>query len=271
MPVNYLVPFHDLLEPNADGHSHRNAFLMGLCAKLAYAGPDEALAITTIWGFDPARFLFLDQGGTQGFIAAGSTAMIVAFRGTASVRDWVFNVETDHEPGPVGRVHRGFQNAFEKVQEVVVPRVITDRGDLPLFITGHSLGGAITRICAARFHFVEGIPVQGVYTFGQPRVGDETFRHQYASALGPRTSRYVNDNDIVPHVPPFRFGFRHELNYFHFGPDGSVIATEDDDEIALQNGNIITRVKEGIEALQNRDKVADHGMEHYVANLERLV
>ena len=41
-----------------------------------------------------------------------------------------------------------------------------------------------------------------VYTFGQPRVGDRIFSEAYNEELGGVTFRYVNNYDIIPHVPP---------------------------------------------------------------------
>ena len=47
-------------------------------------------------------------------------------------------------------------------------------------------------------------PVTAVYTYGQPRVGDPQFSAAYDAALKNATFRYVNDLDIVPHLPPAR-------------------------------------------------------------------
>ena len=38
-----------------------------------------------------------------------------------------------------------------------------------LFITGHSLGGALATIAAARLAFVDDINIAGIYTIGSPR------------------------------------------------------------------------------------------------------
>jgi hypothetical protein len=43
--------------------------------------------------------------------------------------------------------------------------------------------------------------VTAVYTYGQPRVGDPEFSAAYDASLKSITFRYVNDLDIVPHVP----------------------------------------------------------------------
>jgi len=38
-----------------------------------------------------------------------------------------------------------------------------------LFVSGHSLGGALATIAAARICFGENMNVHGIYTFGSPR------------------------------------------------------------------------------------------------------
>ena len=66
---------------------------------------------------------------------------------------------------------------------------------LPLFITGHSLGGALallaTKLVARN---VDG----ACYTFGAPRVGN----YEYFRFIKTPVFRIVNSSDIVPRVPP---------------------------------------------------------------------
>ena len=69
--------------------------------------------------------------------------------------------------------------------------------------------GALAELCAAQALFVSKIPVQGVYTFGQPRVGNKDFADAVNAKLGSGIFRFVNDRDIVPRVPLFTMGFCH--------------------------------------------------------------
>ncbi len=57
-------------------------------------------------------------------------------------------------------------------------------------------------LAAALFKMLLGVDVSAVYTYGQPRVGDKIFSSAYDLVLGNATFRYVNDLDLVPHVPP---------------------------------------------------------------------
>ena len=51
-----------------------------------------------------------------------------------------------------------------------------------LFLTGHSLGGALAVLAGAVLQFETNRSVTGVYTYGQPRVGDPDFSAAFDSA-----------------------------------------------------------------------------------------
>jgi hypothetical protein len=88
-----------------------------------------------------------------------------------------------------------------------------------LYITGHSLGGAMAALMAVMIqheHKYKRIAelLSAVYTFGQPMIGDPNFakacdKHPF---LHKNVIRYVYDSDPVPHVPPKTSG-----PFMHFG------------------------------------------------------
>jgi hypothetical protein len=89
-----------------------------------------------------------------------------------------------------------------------------------LYITGHGLGGALAALAAAMIfedkeH--EGIrdAVRGVYTYGQPRIGNEIFARRCQDTYGRLLFRHIHANDLVPMFPPPSIGrfepFGHEL------------------------------------------------------------
>lgn len=86
-----------------------------------------------------------------------------------------------------------------------------------LFITGHSLGGALAALYAIMLYYTGRTEIAdrigAVYTFGQPRVGDEDVAKYATERLKGRFIRVVYCNDMVPRIP-----FDNELFAFkHFG------------------------------------------------------
>ena len=75
-----------------------------------------------------------------------------------------------------------------------------------ILITGHSLGGALAKICALDLSVnkVDGtatIPVK-VVTMGEPRVGNEHFKNVFQEHVQDHM-RLVMNWDVIPKVPVF--------------------------------------------------------------------
>jgi triacylglycerol lipase len=148
----------------------------------------------------------------QAFLAKRDDCLLLSFRGSiASLNNWVgnFNAEqTDFGSsfaiGDIGKTHRGFTYGLTHSLWMQILTAIDSLDALtePLWITGHSLGGAFAVLAAAAFYFSKRRPVAGLYTFGQPRVGDMKFAVTFDSQLMAQHYRFVNAADIVPHVPP---------------------------------------------------------------------
>lgn len=205
-------------EPRTTSFSTANAQILAQASAVAYDTSERCARWARASGFTGA-FDFFDHHDTQGFVAESSDAIVVAFRGTQPDRpmDWFADFRATSDPWDhnAGKVHSGFYGALRHVWGValasgeVLPRRLVNRGNKTIWITGHSLGGALAELCAAQALFVSKVPVQGVYTFGQPRVGTKDFADAVTAKLGSGIFRFVNDRDIVPRVPLFSMGFCH--------------------------------------------------------------
>ena len=94
----------------------------------------------------------------------------------------------------LGHVHKGFNKAFLSVR-ARVDELLGGDEDLPLFITGHSLGGALATVAT---WYLKGDSLAACYTFGAPRVGDTGLMDRFRTPI----YRVVNGVDPVPFVPP---------------------------------------------------------------------
>ncbi|MCA9233397.1 MAG: DUF2974 domain-containing protein, partial [Planctomycetales bacterium] len=194
------------------------ALSLAYASKLAYDPPQLVLkTLKSDWGFGAAQFL--DRADTQGFVALGDGVVLVAFRGTESLGDWLGNLDVGWtDMPPAGKMHRGFVEAFDLVAQdlatLLTPAKIAGR---KVWFTGHSLGGALCAVAAVRLHNL--LHVHSIYTFGQPRLGDADTRNFFADSLNDRYFRFVNDRDLIARVPP---GFEHVGTLIHFDAHGNV-------------------------------------------------
>jgi triacylglycerol lipase len=201
-----VVPF----EYKASSFSLLNAWWLAEASTLVYA--DEAYVNQRFKEAGLKRTRFFNRSGTQCFIASNDRFAIVVFRGSEiwkrnerfdpsqMIADFKTNIDirlSDWIRG--GRVHRGFKAALDDVWEEMLPEIkILEARGIKIWVTGHSLGAALATLAADRLQ-----DVQGLYTFGSPRVGDQGFQARFQL----KAFRVVNGNDIVVSIPaegPYR-------------------------------------------------------------------
>ena len=180
---------------------------------------DSALAITG--GASAERVVVVTNSTTDtqayvAYFAEGSTgSVVVSFRGSQSMQNWITNLQFSKAkayPHCSGcETHSGFLKAWESVLQPVTDAVkdmLTNHTGAALFVTGHSLGAALAVLCGAHLSLVETLPVTGVYTFGEPRVGNTKFAQFFQE--GKFDSRRITHyKDPVPHLPMSSLGFTH--------------------------------------------------------------
>lgn len=176
------------------------------------------------------REIYNPVSDLEGFVGAvpALKTIYVALRGSASVRNWIEDLEimqTDYPSG--GKVHRGFYYSALGVQPQI-DAALAELGALyPLYdvvFTGHSYGAAAATLVAATSP--KGTPTYAhpikVITFGEPRVGNAAFA-DYINGIF-EIHRHTHDRDMVPHLPPVSAGYWHhgreffETNTSHIHP-----------------------------------------------------
>ncbi len=139
-----------------------------------------------------------------GFVLTSERASVLAFRGSGSAFDWVSDFiaqQTTYRPVKnSGLTHKGFTDIYMSTRMQILEILKQLPPEKPLFITGHSLGGALATLAAIDLANNSAFTAPIVYTFGAPRVGDPKFASSYNSTVATHW-RFQNEFDIVPHLP----------------------------------------------------------------------
>jgi triacylglycerol lipase len=204
---------------NEEGFAIGTGKAMAWMSQLAYEldEPQKVNSILQAWGLslnDDGIIVqevatVLPLASTHLFVAGGRDATVVSFAGTdpLTLANWISDF--DVHPSSTDTAE-----GFARAADVVWPRIdavlrATSGANPKIFVTGHSLGGALAALTAKRIADSGGFNLIGVYTFGMPRVGGEEWHSQYNEALGQDTFRLVYGDDLVPTVAPSNLGFRH--------------------------------------------------------------
>ena len=159
-------------------------------------------------------------GAMQAVVLKGAAETVLAFRGTdaGQAKDWATDLDAAYADAFGAKVHHGFLTGLLGLW----PEVLAALGNEPLWITGHSLGGALATLGALQA-VGTGLPVQGVATFGSPAVGDRTFVGAFTAALGDRSDRVVHGNDPVPRVLNAYWGYVHVPRLRYLDREGRLV------------------------------------------------
>ena len=289
-------------DPTATEHDPFNARWLAELSILAYQRQRAALG-DSLRGLGFSEAHVLEKGSHQGFVAASERVIVLAFRGTEADETeryadiWTDAKHTLVDPAwptkaqggaPVElmkrlvelRAHQGFSEALAALWPEVSAKLEEARARFPnatLWCTGHSLGGALAMLAAVQLALWEGRELAGVYTFGQPRVFEQSVAKDITERLGARVFRYVNHMDPVPSVPltwsqlTAGGSFGHVADARLFDAAGNVTTTQSmwirfldlwsDPKAANAGNQLRARVK---------DALGHHGSARYRDLLKRL-
>ncbi len=281
------------------GYSLTNALWCARMSNLVYSDKAVVEAQVQEWGasvtFGEYTDRYLKDGAeiiidTQYAIAYDDRVAILAFRGTEKDRldDFATDAKYQQVRAPWRedesdegiRLHSGFAAALHGTGGAAWTQIgdalaaATKKGQ-SLWITGHSLGGALALLAAYRVLEpgsgdsvkFDGLSIGGVYTFGQPRVGNGKFAERMDVLLPSRHFQVVNNRDIVPLIPLKSMDYKHSGRIIYFNELGQALIDPPVwyrglDKLTLDFGKL---KEKGFET------VKDHSMAGYVAAMRQTL
>jgi hypothetical protein len=221
----------------------RNAATLAHASDLAYLNaPEGAERFRTDLGLEATLF---SVGNTQAYLASNDDHIVVAFRGTEAptsiegLKDWLLTdaanllivpegrLGTDLAAAGVGaKFHQGFVKAIGDIWDPLFAATDAERkkSDRPIWVTGHSLGGALAFLAAWLFRrkFVN---VHQVYTFGAPMIGNDVAIQALDREYADKIFRFVNRPDPVPRLPTLSLIANHYVHCQKEMSLGEAVAT----------------------------------------------
>lgn len=196
--------------------------------------------------------------------------VIVVVRGTIRnhLPHWVVDLNfVPQRHNQAGMVHSGFYSEMLKVWPEVDYQVRSRlKPHSKIFITGHSMGGAVATLLAAKLR-QDGHRITDLITFGQPKTGSKKFCDHINSLTDFRYHRVVNNMDIVPMLPPRWTGYAHCGTEVYINRTSRISAATTSQKI--QDGI------SGIRAAWNKHSMPawwfDHDIRHYVYHIKKIV
>jgi len=159
-------------------------------------------------GFKLLEIFNSPETDTQAFLAVSGDYAVLAFRGTEVTKrkDVLTDAKAKRIVDIEGRVHGGFRAAYDSVKQKI-EKSLLGMDNIPLYITGHSLGAALATVATQELENNPGIRgrIAACYTFGSPRVGNTQYDKNFKAPI----YRMVNTTDIVTVVPLLVMGYVH--------------------------------------------------------------
>ena len=279
------------------------AHVLATCAGYAYADAETVALMMTRLGFEHSGCVSIRQTVDAMFVFSTAflaqsrcgRVVILCYRGTepGTFGSWLGDADVGPDSIALGGerlvVHAGFYRNVRATRWAVTeelaralagvslldPSRTVEHPLEALYVTGHSLGGAMALLFALSLvgseeHGPLAERLRAVYTFGQPMALVEPIP-EITAQIGKQVLRHILSRDVVPALPPAQWGrfahIGHEYRYAH----GSWRRAETP-VAALQHAREIPRSLLGFFATgkppeRARWAARDHGPHHYIAAL----
>jgi hypothetical protein len=176
-------------------------------SKVTYDDDEDQISAIKKLGATAVRPI--TKGLSHGIVASDDKVVVIGFRGTKVAADWLTNTAIVGRHVGDGKIHRGFFQVVDAIyQEVFDEAIRQGAKEKKVWITGHSLGGAMAVVFAHRGSTESELAPEGIVTFGQPLAVSGSLAQFFLDKFDTRYIRFVNSWDAVPRLLP---------NYRHAG------------------------------------------------------
>lgn len=187
---------------------------MNLDTKQFDLGNALELALASQAAYTATPTIYCTRTDTAVIIDERPDHVVVSFPGTRNFADVLKDLQCFREGRMLNDeivcVHRGFCMAFESIQDELRLALSTSYSfkPKPIFVTGHSKGGALAARAGA-YLWAAGLPVTGVYTYGEPRGGNAAYASWCDTRIRDLHYRVEDEADCITRLPGWFAGNRH--------------------------------------------------------------
>lgn len=276
------------------------ALVLAEISTIAYAPDPEQ--IRRLHELGAAEVKPLASRSSQGLVASDAHAVVIAFRGTEPTvpADIITDIKIFGRRTPEGRIHSGFLDSVSHLYEQVIDEALRQGArDKTVWVTGHSLGGAMAMVFSHRSTAQHDMRPDGIVTFGQPLAVDKRICQKMLDEFKGDYVRFVNQWDPVTRLLP---NYRHAGARVHLTGDEYSIRVpaiaftgrgdddqprvdfvEDDDRLrpmtekefedlerTLEGQGTHSANSQGLVQGGGIPILSDHHMDEYIASLRRI-
>jgi hypothetical protein len=151
---------------------------------------------------------------------------VLAFEGSQDNKDLLIDLQiaqlVPYKHYPDVKVHAGFWKSYLAIADEVHKLLISHKVE-NLFVTGHSLGGALATIASLDIVEELGIKNVSMISLGAPRVGNAEYADLYSSMIN-NYYRLTHASDTVVHLPYMYLNYKHIPHEIFYPKRGSLVS-----------------------------------------------
>jgi hypothetical protein len=211
------IPSHfSVFDRKADNFDMRAAYLSAVATMAVSMGAGKDLLVEN--GFGQVVEIENENGDPTLLMAANETMILVVLTGEqfSSINAlWKYMQmgldDVSRWGGEDVKIHTECASTIDAVWGDLTKHLGRLGNDKEVWLAGHGIGGSLALLTGYRLAVEEVTRVSGIFTFGQPKVGDAIFSQHLKAVLklnkdGSPVYRVVHSGDIVPRLkPPYVF------------------------------------------------------------------